>query len=163
MSAWEATGKSDMWRTPAYIFDAMDVEFDLDVAGIHGTFGNVPCHHALLRDSLETEWPESFFVWMNPPFGGRNGLKPWLDKFFAHGNGVALVPDRTSAPWFQEAARKASLILFVSPKIHFERPDGTAGKSPGCGTALMSIGEKGNVALCRAAHAGLGALMSPVS
>jgi hypothetical protein len=39
---------------------------------------------------------------MNPPFGGRNGLAPWLDKFFANGNGIALTPDRTSAPWWQD-------------------------------------------------------------
>lgn len=159
MSAWEETGKSDNWRTPAYVFKAMGVVFDFDAAGIRGTFGNVPCQHSISQDSLETEWPADFFVWLNPPFGGRNGLKPWLDKFFAHGNGVALVPDRTSAPWFQEAARRASLILFVSPKIHFERPDGSIGKSPSCGTPLMSVGVKGDAALRSASRAGLGVLM----
>lgn len=162
MSAWEEMGKSDDWRTPAYVFKAMGVVFDLDAAGIRGTFSNVPCQHSILQDSLETEWPERFFVWMNPPFGGRNGLKAWLDKFFIHNNGVALVPDRTSAPWFQEAARRASLILFVSPKVKFERPDGSIGKSPGCGTALMSVGAKGDAALRSASLAGLGVLMRPL-
>ena len=38
------------------------------------------------------------FVWMNAPFGARNGLEPWLAKFFAHNNGIALVPDRTRWP-----------------------------------------------------------------
>ena len=32
MSAWERPGKSDEWHTPKYIFDAMAVTFDLDVA-----------------------------------------------------------------------------------------------------------------------------------
>jgi hypothetical protein len=32
MSAWEAAGQSDEWFTPKYIFDAMGVEFDTDVA-----------------------------------------------------------------------------------------------------------------------------------
>jgi hypothetical protein len=77
---------------------------------------------------------------MNPPFGARNGIKPWLDKFFEHDNGIALMPDRTSAPWFQEAAAKAIAILFLSPKVKFERPDGSLGKSPGSGTALMAAG-----------------------
>jgi hypothetical protein len=47
---------------------------------------------------------------MNPPFGPRNGIVPWLEKFFAHGNGIALVPDRTSAPWWQRFAPKAAVI-----------------------------------------------------
>ena len=32
MSHWEATGKSDEWYTPKYIFDALGAEFDLDPA-----------------------------------------------------------------------------------------------------------------------------------
>ena len=47
-----------------------------------------------------------------PPFGGRNGIVPWLDKFFAHGNGIALTPDRTSAPWWRRYAGMAHKVLF---------------------------------------------------
>lgn len=32
MSAYEKAGESDEWYTPKYIFDAMDMTFDLDVA-----------------------------------------------------------------------------------------------------------------------------------
>jgi hypothetical protein len=156
MSAWETTGKSDDWRTPRYIFDAMGIVFDLDVAGIRGTFGNVPCRHAILQDSLTTEWPSSAFIFMNAPYGGRNGLTPWLNKFFAHSDGIALVPDRTSAPWFKEAALQSDAILFISPKVKFERPDGTLGKSPSTGTALIAKGQKGVNALVNARGAGLG-------
>lgn len=153
MSAWEEIGKSDDWLTPKYIFDAMGIEFDLDVSAPHGTT-YVPAYNLLCANSLNKEWRG--FIWMNPPFGGRNGIAPWLDKFFAHGSGVALTPDRTSAPWFQAAARRASSVLFVSPKVKFERPDGTVGRSPGCGTALMAAGPRGDEALANAAHAGLG-------
>jgi hypothetical protein len=96
---------------------------------------------------------------MNPPFGARNGLTPWLEKFFAHGSGIALVPDRTSAPWFQQFGRRADSILFLSPKVKFERPDGSLGESPSTGTALLAAGSDGAQALCRA-HA-LGLLMQP--
>lgn len=34
----------------------------------------------------------------------------------------------------------AGAICFVSPKIHFVRPDGTIGASPGTGTALFAAG-----------------------
>lgn len=93
---------------------------------------------------------------MNPPFGGRNGLVPWLDKFFSHGNGIALTPDRTSAPWWQDAAPKADAILFPRGKVKFERPDGSVGKSPGSGVTLWAKGEKANYALIDAANRGFG-------
>lgn len=91
----------------------------------------------------------SAFVFMNPPFGGRNGLVPWLDKFFEHGNGIALAPDRTSAPWWQDAARRADAVFFFRGKIKFERPDGSVGKHPGHGTTLFAAGKRAEIALSR--------------
>ena len=76
---------------------------------------------------------------MNPPFGGRKDKLKWLNKFFDHQHGIALTPDRTSAPWFREAWARASLVIFI-PKVKFERPDGTVGKQPGNGTALWASG-----------------------
>jgi hypothetical protein len=155
MSEWEpCVGASDDWFTPAYIFDALGCTFDLDVAAPLGGAPHVPAARSLSERGLETPWLFDF-VWMNAPFGGRNGLAPWLKKFVRHGNGIALTPDRTSAPWFQTAARAMTSILFLSPKVKFERPDGAVGKSPGSGTALLAIGSAGNEALCRARHLGL--------
>lgn len=152
MSHWEANGKTDDWYTPRYIFDAMAVRFDLDVSAPQEGPRHVPCERWFYEKSLEAEW--SGFVWMNPPFGGRNGIEPWLRKFIAHGDGVALMPDRTSAPWFQACVPLMETVLFVSPKVKFERPDGTTGDSPGNGTVLASIGPKGDIALRRAALIG---------
>lgn len=152
MSAWEAMGKSDDWYTPKYIFDALGCEFDMDVAGPAPHRCHVPAPCALEDNSLHLAWRG--FVWMNPPFGGRNGLEPWLEKFFDHGNGIALTPDRTSAPWFQRWAPHAMSLLFL-PKVRFLRPDGTEGKSPSTGTVLWAVGLKGHAALKRAKHLGL--------
>jgi len=151
MSVWETIGRSDEWYTPKYIFDAMGFVFDLDVASPPRAT-NCPCRAYLSARSLETEWQG--FVWMNPPFGGRNGLVPWLEKFMAHANGVALVPDRTSAPWFQHFAPMADSILFVAPKVKFERPDGSTGQQPGNGTALFAKGLLGQTALWQARSLG---------
>lgn len=152
MSHWEAAGKSDEWYTPKYIFDALGCKFDLDAAGARSQC-HVPAAAFLRENSLEQDW--SGFVWLNPPFGARNALSPWLSKFFQHGNGIALTPDRTSAPWFQAFSRHASLVLFVSPKVKFERPDGTSGDSPSTGTALLASGSRGTAALIRARKLGL--------
>jgi len=154
MSAWErCVGATDERRTPAYIFEALGVEFDLDVAAPAEGPRHVPAHGWISRDSLAKDWYG--FIWMNPPFGPRNVLRPWLEKFIAHGDGLALVPDRTSAPWFQEAAAKMDAILFLSPKVQFERADGSRGKSPGTGTALLAKGKRANDALVNASRLGL--------
>lgn len=163
MNYYAMPGRSDEWYTPKYIFDAMGATFDLDVASPPGDpriSTAVPAKSYLYTESLLVDW--FGFVWMNPPFGGRNGLVPWLDKFFAHGNGVALTPDRTSAPWWQSAAQRADAVLFIDGKVRFIRPDGTEGKSPGDGTTLFAAGERGVDALENAAIAGLGMLMRPV-
>lgn len=156
MSAWEAAGKSDEWHTPKYIFDALGCRFSMDVAGVRSGADHVPALQSIPFCGLEVNW--SGFIWMNPPFGGRNGIAPWLDRFFLHGSGIALTPDRTSAPWFQRYAPKASALLFVSPKIKFERPDGSTGNSPGCGTVLMAAGPRGRAAIFRAGKLGFVAL-----
>ena len=158
MGQWEnSVGHSDEWYTPQYIFDALDVEFDLDVAAPVGGPPFVPLKtwDWISEGSLQKKWEG--MVWMNPPFGGRNGIAPWLDKFFDHGNGIALTPDRTSAPWWQDAAARACSILFIRGKVKFIRPDGTEGKSPANGTTLFAAGLDAGHALCRAAKNGLGA------
>ena len=159
MSSWEAPGKTDEWMTPRYVFDALGVEFDLDVAApVYGA-PHVPSKKWFHRDALEREW--GGFVWMNPPYGGRNALMPWVEKFLQHGNGLALVPDRTSAPWFAPLFDRSDAIMFVYSKIKFERPDGSLGMSPGNGTALAAVGQRGVQALLRA-HGVLGSAVRPI-
>lgn len=158
MGYWESTGKTDEWWTPPSVFEALGCSFDLDVAAPRNGGGHVPCARCITSDSLSKAW--SGFIWMNPPFGGRNGIRTWLDHFIAHGNGIALTPDRTSAPWFQEAFPAMDAVLFTR-KIRFLRPDGTEGKSPSNGTALMAIGRQGIAALHRAAESGFGVLAWP--
>lgn len=158
MSAHESASKTDEWYTPAWVFEAMGAQFDLDVASpdIRIVPADQWCSDSLGRSSLERAWRG--FIWMNPPFGGRNGYRPWAKKFIAHGNGVALAPNRTGAPWWQEFARECDSLLFVTPKIKFLRPDGSEGKSPGYGSVLMAIGAQGRAALERAAANGAGLL-----
>ena len=133
MAAIEAAGETDDWYTPRYIFD-----------GVGGP-RHVPTLAWYYADSLSLPWYG--FVWMNPPFGHQSTKRRWLKKFFDHGNGIALVPDRTSAPWFQEYGAKADAICWVAPKIKFERPDGSLGMSPGTGTALFACGRRAVEAL----------------
>jgi len=167
MGHWESDGRSNEWYTPKSVFDALGCDFDMDVAApmlLPAYIGDrlKPFNPSggrrwLWKDSLTVEW--TGFVWMNPPFGGRNGITPWLTKFFRHGNGIALTPDRTSAPWFQDHAPLADAILFTR-KIRFIRPNGSEGKSPSCGTALWASGQQAVEALTRAQDKGFGFLLA---
>ena len=148
----ESSGKSDEWYTPAYIFDALRVRFDMDVTPARHGESFVPSDQDLIGCGLAEKW--NGFVWMNPPFGGRNGLIPWLEKFIAHGNGIALTPDRTSAPWWQRCAQNTDGVLFISPKVKFIRPNGTTGDSPANGTTLFAVGSKAVLALREGARLG---------
>lgn len=156
----QSIGATDEWYTPAYIFEAMATRFDLDVAAAGSTPSSAWCLRECYQGGLELPWRGS--VWMNAPFGGRNGLVPWLEKFAEHGNGVCLVPDRTSAPWWQWAARRVDMCLFVSPKVKFLGVSGQEGRSPAQGTCLMAQGSRGMGALVNAQDNGLGFLMRPV-
>jgi len=156
----QCVGATDEWYTPPHVFAALGCEFDVDVASPGKDIVPwLPTRTCITADSLDREW--AGFIWMNPPFGARNGLLPWLDKFFKHENGIALTPDRTSAPWWQKFAPRTDAILFVAPKIKFVASNGACGTSPAQGTCLMAIGDRGVAALRRAEYNGLGFLMVP--
>lgn len=158
----QSVGATDEWYTPLHVFDKLGCRFTLDVASPGPEVVPwIPTEHHLTEGSLTKIWKG--FVWMNPPFGGRNGIVPWLSKFFHHGDGIALVPDRTSAPWWQEYAPRADLCLFVSPKLKFIGRNGQPGDSPAQGTCLLAKGKEAVESLHRAASHELGVLMTPVT
>jgi DNA N-6-adenine-methyltransferase (Dam) len=149
----QSVGKTNEWYTPPSVFQALGCTFDLDAASPgQSKTPWIPAKQFMCSRSLETPWRG--FVWLNPPFGARNGLTPWLDKFVQHGDGICLVPDRTSAPWWQQFAPQADLVLFISGKLKFIGADGRPGMSPAQGTCLFSIGERGNAALKQATGLG---------
>lgn len=150
-------GASDEWYTPPAIFDALGLTFDLDPCS-PGQHHWVPARkvYTVFDDGLEKPWAGTVF--MNPPFGGRNGQVPWLRKFLDHADGIAIVAARTSAGWFHEYAVHADSFLLPRGKTKFIRPDGSTGGSPGTGIVLIGMGSICNAALKRS---GLG-LFLPV-
>jgi len=136
----QAVGETDEWYTPPYIFEALGCSFDLDVASPGPSIVPwIPAKRYFNKNSLTRQW--TGFIWMNPPFKERNGLIPWLDKFFLHHNGIALIPDRTSAPWWQEYVSKSNAVLFVNGKIRFiEANTMQQGSTPAQGSCLIAAG-----------------------
>ena len=79
---------ADDYYTPAYIFEALGLTFDVDVCAPKDGIPWLPAksHYHLEMDGLAQEW--SGLVWCNPPYSKP---KPWIDKWIEHGNGLMLV------------------------------------------------------------------------
>ena len=134
-------GETDEWYTPPELLDALRCSFDLDPCS-PGFSHWVPAMRIFTKSDDGLLQPWEGFVFMNPPFGGRNGHVPWLKKFIAHGNGIAIVRAYTSSKWFHDVAIQAEAMLFPRGKTKFVRPDGSIGKSPGHGIILIAMGAK---------------------
>lgn len=157
----ERPGKSDEWYTPKYIFDALDCVFDMDVASPKDlSHVSVPAVKYLASNSLESTWYG--FVWMNPPYGDKRTKEAWVAKFIAHGNGIALMPDRTSASWWQCLAKVSDAIMFTNGRVCFVDAYGQVGSQPANGTTLFAIGNEGVRALKTAQGNGLGILFKSI-
>jgi hypothetical protein len=135
--------ESDEQYTPKWIFEALNVEFDLDVCAPEGGVDWIPAkrHYSVKDNALAQEWDG--FVWMNPPYSeGR----VWHEKFAAHGNGICLIPMAKSL-WFQELWNKPNIsLLMIKPNVKFELPSGKTNQifMP---VILAAIGSKGYQAL----------------
>ena len=102
---------SDDYYTPKWVFDTLDLEFDLDVASPPGGPPFVPCKRFFTQedDGLAQEWHGR--VWMNPPFSNAS---PWVERFIDHAQGVALLPAARSA-WFNKLWNDERARCFCLP------------------------------------------------
>jgi hypothetical protein len=105
---------SDEWYTPPEIFEAMALEFDIDVCAPAGGIGWIPAKKYFTIDdnALEQEWHGR--VWMNPPFSNPG---PFVHKWLDHANGVAFLPFSKSR-WFESLWNSSA--SFALPDIHLK-------------------------------------------
>ena len=112
---------SDKWYTPAWVFESLGLQFDVDVCAPVGGTGIVPAskHYSIEDDGLTQDWQG--LVWMNPPYSKPT---PWIDKWLEHRNGLTVVPFAKSK-WFQKLWNEADGIVAMPPNIKFVQPDGS--------------------------------------
>ncbi len=122
---------SDDYYTPPWVFDAMDIEFDLDVAAPPGGIPWIPArrYFDMADDGLAQPWTGR--VWMNPPYSRS---APWVHRFMEHGSGIALLPF-FRASWYGDLwAAADGIVLAVwhdGTLFRFHRPeDGKAHPVP---------------------------------
>jgi hypothetical protein len=108
---------SDDYYTPKWIFDALGLHFDLDVASPpHPT--SVPCdrYYTQADDGLASPWYGR--VWMNPPF---SNIPPWVERWLDHRNGIALLPLSGACDWTRRIWSSDASMLMIQETPKFER------------------------------------------
>lgn len=104
----EHTQTSDDYYTPPWVFERMNIDFDLDVASPPGGIDWIPAkqYFTIEDDGLSQPWHGR--VWMNPPYSNP---KPWIERFIQHANGITLVP-MTRGHWFNDLWKSdASFVI----------------------------------------------------
>lgn len=130
----------DEQYTPKWIFDKLNVYFDLDVcAPFEGSHAKAPFWFHKELDGLSQRWHGN--VWMNPPY---SSAKQWVQKFMEHRQGVALLPF-SKAYWFIELWNDADAICPIYD-IKFNQPDGST-KGIFMPVALFAYGKNNVIAL----------------
>ena len=108
---------SDDYWTPRWLFDALGLEFDLDVACPPEGAPNTPCKAFYTQETDGLASPWSGTVWMNPPFSKTT---PWVNKFMEHRNGICLVPFAKSA-WANRLWDDAEAIIMMPSTFKFQQ------------------------------------------
>lgn len=110
---------TDDYYTPKWIFDRLNLTFDLDVSSPQNGPLHTPCHnyYTIQHDGLAQPWHG--LVFMNPPFSNTT---PWVHRFIEHANGIALLPD-LNRTWRNDLYNTADGIVALDARLKFDVPD----------------------------------------
>lgn len=87
----------------------------------------------ITKNGLELPWMG--FAFCNPPFSQK---EVWAEKMTQHGNGILLLPERGSAPWFGPIAKACTAYFVMGKKINFIG----GSSSNNVGTVLFLFGDE---------------------
>jgi site-specific DNA-methyltransferase (adenine-specific) len=135
----------DDWVTPPSVFDPVNAafQFDLDVCATDARVSKCDRFLSPTTDALQVNWGEyGTRAWCNPPYGRE--LPKWFESAAqAMQNGldvcVMLVMANTETIYWQRYVKgTASEVVFLAPRIRFQRPDGAlVSSSAPKGSALV--------------------------
>lgn len=116
IGAYNTDPTSDDYYTPAWVFEALGLEFDLDVASPPKPPEWIPAkaHFTMEDNGLASPWRG--LVWMNPPYSKPG---PWVERFLEHGNGVALLPFSNAAWWRNLWASDVPIAVHLPRAVDF--------------------------------------------
>ena len=135
--------KNDNLKTPKYIIDAVSPIYLDPCAGENTNIGKFNFWDGRGENGLENKWYG--FVYCNPPFSEK---ELWITKMIEHNNGILMLPERGSAPWFGPVAKAAGYYFVMGKKINFEG----GSSSNNVGSVLFLFGSE---AVSRIVNSGL--------
>ena len=111
----QETRTSDDYWTPKWIFDAIGLTFDLDVACPPEGPAHTPCHayYTQADNGLTSPWHGRVF--MNPPYSNASA---WVNKWLDHGNGIAVTVVGKSK-WADRLWIESDGIVLLKQDMHF--------------------------------------------
>ena len=126
---------NDELYTPKFIFDALAIDFDLDVCAPENGPLHTPARKwfSLKDDGLNSQWYGR--VWMNPPFSRP---KDWVSKWLNHNNGVALIP-LAKSNWFKELWDSEAVGIMLPTNTKYIDVEGISRSIP-MATSLWALG-----------------------
>lgn len=105
---------NDCLQTPPWVYQPLG-SFDLDpCAGVSTNIAKTNYRLQNQQDGLTLAWHG--FVWCNPPFSEK---EKWITLSAAHNDGILLLPERGSAPWFGPLALHTGYYFVLGKKINF--------------------------------------------
>ena len=111
----QTTRTSDDYWTPKWIFDALGLTFDLDVACPPEGPAHTPCHAYYTQKDNGLTAPWHGIVFMNPPYSNASA---WVNKWLDHGNGIAITVQGKSK-WADRLWNEADGIVLMKQNMHF--------------------------------------------
>jgi phage N-6-adenine-methyltransferase len=139
-------GTNAEWYTPPWIFERLQLQFDLDPCQPAGGLDWIPAtrRYSIDDDGLKQVWHGK--VWLNPPYG--RDLSKWLSKMHEHRNGIALLPANTDTQWFHDYVSKAEGVFFIEGRVQFiDGKHRGQKKSPPAGSMLVAWGQDNTLKL----------------
>jgi hypothetical protein len=133
----------DEWYTPRWIFDALGLEFEMDVCSpINTKYSTVPAKQRfnIKTNGLTQDW--SGLIWCNPPYSEP---EPWAEKMIKHNNGIFLTSIPMNALWASKVWSSCGGLRFFQ-SIVFVRPDGSE-ERPALWLQIAAFGEQATQAL----------------
>ena len=127
----------DEWYTPRWLFDALGIQFDIDVcAPADLTHVTTPANKYFNENDNGLEQPWNGTIWCNPPYSTP---APWALQCVEHGDGLLLTHIPMNAEWCM-AVWNACAGIRLFQAIEFVRPDGKT-QRPGSWLQLAAFGE----------------------
>ena len=124
---------NDELQTPPWVIHELGVVVLDPCAGVDTTIGSTNWAIERGEDGLKLDW--FGFVYCNPPFSQKEA---WSQKMIEHGNGILLLPERGSSPWFGPLAKAAGKYWVMGKRINFVG----GSSSNNVGSCLFLFGEE---------------------